>query len=299
MYIGVDLGGTKTEVVVLSAQGEIRYRHRIATPDSDYAAIVSALVAQVQQAEREVGSCRGVGIGTPGSASPVDGLMRNCNTTCLNGRPLQRDIEAALGRPVRIANDANCFALSEATDGAGAGSRVVFGVILGTGVGGGIVVDGRLLSGPSAIGSEWGHNRLPGVGDLFENQQRRCYCGNTNCVETYLSGPGLAATYHHLSGDAQTAQAVAALAASGNREALTALASYQQQLACSLAQVVNIIDPEVIVLGGGLSNIESLYSVVPGLWQQWVFSDSIRTRLLPARFGDSSGVRGAAWLWQE
>lgn len=298
MHLGLDLGGTKIEAVAMSDGGEIHCRHRVPTPGDDYTAIVAAVADLVAQVEGEVGSCVTVGIGTPGSASPLDSLMRNSNTTCLNGRPLQRDLEQALGRPIRLANDANCFALSEAVDGAGAGESIVFGVIIGTGVGGGIVVDGRVLQGPATAGSEWGHNPLPGLDEVFENQQRRCYCGNTNCIETYLSGPGLAKTYELISGDQRSAKSVVGLSSQGDEFATQALTLYQQQLACALSQVVNILDPDVIVLGGGMSNAETLYTTIPGLWQQWIFSDAIGTALRPAKYGDSSGVRGAAWLWR-
>lgn len=303
MRLGIDLGGTKIEAVVLAADGGECFRRRVATPGNNYPAIIETLTELIEQAESAVaggssaGSLTPIGIGTPGTASPVDGRMRNCNTTCLNGRHLQLDLERALGRPVRVANDANCFALSEATDGAAADQAVVFGVILGTGVGGGVVVDQRLLPGANGIGSEWGHNLMPGIGDVFEPGQRPCYCGRSNCVETYLSGSGLATTYRQKGGDSRSAEQIVALAASGDRAAIASLAIYHQQLAFALAQVINILDPHVIVLGGGLSNIQSLYDQVPRLWGRWIFSDSLQTRLLPARFGDSSGVRGAAWLW--
>lgn len=307
MRLGVDLGGTKIEAVVLAANGDVCFRRRVATPGNDYQAIITTLCQLVDEAERDIGSAArsgpgaadvaSIGIGTPGTASPVDGRMRNCNTTCLNGRHLQRDLESALGRPVRIANDANCFALSEATDGAGAGQAVVFGVILGTGVGGGVVIHQRLLNGANGIGSEWGHNLMPGIGEVFESSRRACYCGRHDCVETYLSGAGLVTTYQQLGGKPLAAGDIAALAARGDKTAAGCMAIYHQQLACALSQVINILDPDVVVLGGGLSNIQTLYEHIPRLWGRWIFSDNIQTRLLPAQFGDSSGVRGAAWLW--
>lgn len=304
MQLGIDLGGTKIEAIAMQADGRIRCRQRLPTPGNDYRAIIAALVALVASVETDAGPCASIGVGTPGSVSLGDGSMKNCNTTCLNGRFLQRDLEEALGRPVRIANDADCFALSESVDGVAVGAATVFGVILGTGVGGGVVVNGRLLSGPNAIGSEWGHNVLPGVGTLFEDQQRRCYCGNLNCVETYLSGPGFCRTYVQIGGAESggpelDAQAIVGRAAEGDVLAQQALDSYHRQLAYALSQVINLIDPHVIVLGGGMSNIQSLYSSVPALWKGAIFSDTIATRLLPARFGDSSGVRGAARLWND
>lgn len=299
MRIGIDLGGSKIEAVALSDEGDILLRQRVATPGNDYQAILQAIAALVADVERQVGVAASVGIGTPGSPSLHDGRMKNCNSTCLNGRHLQRDLEQLLARPLRIANDANCFALSEAVDGAAAGSDCVFGVILGTGVGGGLVLQGRLLSGYNGIGSEWGHNLLPGLGDTFAAQQRSCYCGNHNCIETFLSGPGFAETYRQVSGKSLEAHAVAELARQHDSQAEETLAIYQRQLAYALAQVINIIDPQVVVLGGGMSNIDSLYTEVPKLWERWIFSDTVRTRLLPAKYGDSSGVRGAAWLWND
>lgn len=277
MRIGIDLGGTKTEIIVLDDAGETLLRERAPTPRGDYDATVATIAALVQEAEAKVGAgntapLATVGIGIPGAESRVTGLIKNANSTWLIGRPLRADLEAALGRPVRIENDANCFALSEATDGAAAGAAVVFGVILGTGVGGGIVVDGRVLVGPNAIAGEWGHNRLPG-----ETDTRPCYCGRENCIETFLSGP--------------------ALALEGGADDEAALQRYERRLARALAQVINILDPDVIVLGGGVSNLDRLYDRVPRLWGEWVFSDHVATRLLKNKHGDSSGVRGAAWLW--
>lgn len=304
MRVGIDLGGTKIEAAALNDQGEILLRQRIQTPGNDYGAVVQAVVSLVEQVEAELGAADSVGIGTPGSLSLADGRMKNCNSTCLNGQFLQRDLEQGLGRPLRLANDANCFALSESVDGAAAGSDSVFAVILGTGVGGGLVINGRLVTGANGIGSEWGHNVMPGLGAEFNAQARSCYCGNHNCIETFLSGPGFVATYRQLGdqvtiGHAVDARQVAGLAAQGEPRAEQALMIYQRQLAYALSQVINIVDPDVIVLGGGMSNVMSLYDAVPCYWERWVFSDTVRTRLLPAHYGDSSGVRGAAWLWNE
>lgn len=276
MRLGIDLGGTKTEIVALADDGAELLRERVATPRGDYAATVATIAGLVHAAELKVGAggtAASVGIGIPGAESRVSGLVKNANSTWLIGRPLRADLEIALGRPVRIANDANCFALSEATDGAAAGAAVVFGVILGTGVGGGIVVNGAVLAGANAIAGEWGHNPMPGA----EGERRACYCGRANCIETFLSGP--------------------ALAADGGAENEAAMACYERRLARALAQVINLLDPDVIVLGGGLSNLDRLYDRVPRLWGEHVFSDAVATRLLKARHGDSSGVRGAAWLW--
>ena len=302
MRIGIDLGGTKIEAVVLSDSGDIVYRQRVPTPANDYRATVAAIVELVHLVEQSVEglgaeSLATVGIATPGSPSLVDGRMKNCNSTCLNGQFLQRDIEQQLERAVRIANDANCFALSESVDGVAAGEAVVFGVILGTGVGGGLIVNGRPLVGRSGIGSEWGHNILPGVGVEFANEQRPCYCGNRNCIETYLSGEGLVQSYILRGGKRASAREIAQSSVEGESLAREVMALYQQQLAYALSQIINVVDPDVVVLGGGLSNIESLYEEVPHYWAPWIFSDTVATRLLPARYGDSSGVRGAAWLW--
>jgi fructokinase len=272
------LGGTKIEVAALARDGAIAFRRRIQTPSGDYDATIAAIASLVEAAERAVGERGTLGIATPGARSLATGLIKNSNSTCLNGRPLKEDLEARLQREVRIENDANCFALSEAIDGAARRARVVFGVILGTGVGGGIVVDGRVLTGANAIAGEWGHNALP-LPQPEDEPLRPCYCGKRACIETYLSGPALAADRRDLPAE-------------------QALARYEERLARSLAGVVNILDPDVIVLGGGLSAIPSLYANVPRLWGAHVFSDEIRTRLVPPMHGDSSGVRGAARLWE-
>jgi fructokinase len=295
MRIGVDLGGTKIEIVALDPSGTEVLRRRVPTPDG-YGCIVEALVALVQQAEAELGTRATVGIGTPGAVSPATGRIKNSNTTCLIGQPLREDLERALGRPVRLANDANCFALSEAVDGAAAGAEVVFGVILGTGVGGGIIVSGRPLTGRNAIAGEWGHDPLPWPRD-DERPGPACYCGLHGCIETFLSGPALARDHAAHGAAPATAADVASAAEAGDARALATLERYADRFARALASVINVLDPDVIVLGGGVSNITSLYQAVPERWGAWVFSDRIDTALRPATHGDSSGVRGAAWLW--
>ncbi|MCU0764474.1 MAG: ROK family protein [Burkholderiaceae bacterium] len=276
MRIGIDLGGTKIEGIALDDAGTVLVRQRVPTPRGDYAGTVAAIAALVREIEAAAGARGSVGVGIPGALSRLTGRVKNANSTWLNDRPLHGDLEAALGRPVRLANDANCFALSEAVDGAGRGARVVFGVILGTGVGGGIVVDGRLLEGPNAIAGEWGHNPLPlPAGD--DLPLRPCWCGRAGCIETYLCGPALNRE-REIDGEA-------------------ALTRYEARLARALAGVINLLDPDVIVLGGGVSNLERLYENVPRLWGAQVFSDHVATRLERHVHGDSSGVRGAAWLW--
>ena len=296
MRIGVDLGGTKTELIAIDDDGSVRLRRRAPTPAGDYAATVALIAGMVTQAERELGVRASVGIGTPGSQSPVDGRMRNANSTCLNGQPLKQDVEAALGRTVRLANDANCFALSEAVDGAGRGADVVFGVILGTGVGGGVVVHGRVLQGANGVAGEWGHNPLPPGDDTGGHAPAR-YCVRHGCVETWLSGPALAADHLRTSGETAAPERIVARAADGDAACEATLRRYEARLARTLAGVINLLDPDVIVLGGGLSSIGRLYERVPQLWAPHVFSDRIVTRLCPPLHGDSSGVRGAAWLW--
>ncbi|MCA9651086.1 MAG: ROK family protein [Myxococcales bacterium] len=294
MRIGIDLGGTKTEIVVLDAGAEV-LRRRVPTPRDDYAAIVSTVVELVRSAEAELGATATVGIGTPGAVSPATGRIKNSNTTCLIGRPLREDLERLLERPIRLANDANCFALSEAVDGAAAGAEVVFGVILGTGVGGGVVVRGWPLGGRNAIAGEWGHDPLPWPRD-DERPGPTCYCGRQGCIETFLSGPGLERDHAARANPARAAD-IARAAAHGEPTACETMERYADRLARGLAAVINLLDPDVIVLGGGVSNIEWLYSAVPERWGPWVFSDRVDTELRPAVHGDSSGVRGAAWLW--
>ncbi|WJW76119.1 ROK family protein [Thiohalobacter sp. IOR34] len=296
MRFGIDLGGTKIELLALDDDGRERLRRRVATPQGDYRATLAAIAGLVEEAERELGVRGRVGVGTPGALSRVTGRLKNANSQCLNGQPLREDLAALLGRPVRIANDADCFALSEASDGAAAGARVVFGVILGTGTGAGIVVDGRLLNGPNAIAGEWGHNPLPWPADE-ERPGPACYCGRRGCIETWLSGPGLAADHRRRHAEALDAARIAARAAAGDAACQASLARYVDRLARALAHVINLLDPDVIVLGGGLGRIEALYREVPACWGRYVFSDRVDTRLLAPRFGDASGVRGAAWLW--
>lgn len=294
--IGVDLGGTKIEAIALDAGGTERFRRRLPTPRDDYDATLDTIATLVREAEVAIGARATVGVGTPGSISRATGLLRGSNSVCLNGRPIREDLARRLGREVRITNDANCFALSEATDGAGAGADVVFGVILGTGVGAGIVVAGRVLDGPNGIAGEWGHNPLPWPRD-DERPGATCFCGRAGCIETFLAGPGLARDHARVAGETLDAHAIAARAAAGDAACEATLARYEERLARALAQVINLLDPDVVVLGGGLSNLDRLYTAVPRLWGPWVFSDRVDTRLVRHRHGDSSGVRGAAWLW--
>jgi fructokinase len=296
MRIGVDLGGTKIEAVALERDGRVLARRRVATPAGDYAATLAAVRELVAGIEAATGRRGTVGVGMPGALSPATGLVKNANSLCLNNRAFDRDLAAALGRPVRFANDANCFALSEAVDGAAAGASTVFGVILGTGVGGGIVAHGRLLTGVNAIAGEWGHSPLPWPGDA-ERPGPPCYCGKRGCIESFLSGPGLAFDHRQVTGDTADAAGIAERAAAGDRDAEASLARYEDRLARSLATVMNLLDPDIIILGGGLGQIARLYDRVPRLWGNYVFSDHIATRLVPPRHGDASGVRGAAWLW--
>jgi predicted NBD/HSP70 family sugar kinase len=295
---GVDLGGTKIELIVLDAAGEEIWRLREPTPQGDYRRTLEVMRQLVAQAESELGEPGSVGIGTPGAVSRATGRLKNANSVCLNGQPLAEDLERLLGRPVRIANDADCFALSEASDGAAAGLAVVFGVILGTGVGGGIVVHGHLLQGPNAIAGEWGHNPLPWPRP-DELPGPACYCGKHGCIETFVSGPGLERDYRQETGAALTAQAILALTEAGDATAKAAFQRYEERLARALGHVMNILDPDAIVLGGGMSNCARLYANVPRIWDRHVFSDRVDTLLLPPRHGDSSGVRGAAWLWDD
>jgi len=298
MHLGIDIGGTKIEAAALETDGTIRLRRRLPTPAGDYEGTIAVVKALVAGIESELGAAESIGAGIPGMLSPATGLVKNANSTCFIGRPLDRDLAAALGRPVRLANDANCFALSEARDGAAQGARVVFGVILGTGVGGGIVVDGKVLAGLNAIAGEWGHSPLPWPQD-DERPGAPCYCGKQGCTETFLNGAGLSRAYAALTRRQEEAAAIAARAESGEPAARAALARYVDRLARALATVINLLDPEIIVLGGGLGQITALYRDVPAQWGDYVFSDSVATKLVPPRWGDSSGVRGAAWLWSE
>ncbi len=298
LHLGIDLGGTKIEIIALDGQGQTRLRRRVPTPQGDYEATLDAITGLVESAERELGGRGTVGVGTPGALSPATGLIKNANSTCLIGHPLDRDLSERLGRPVRVANDANCFALSEASDGAGAGAEVVFGVIIGTGTGAGIVVHGRVLTGPNAIAGEWGHNPLPWAAD-DERPGPACYCGRQGCMETWVSGPGLQRDHARVAGESLDARDIASRAMTGDAACRDSLERYAGRLARGLAHVINVLDPDVIVLGGGMSNIDYLYRRVPELWGEWVFSDTVNTRLLAPVHGDSSGVRGAAWLGRE
>ncbi len=293
--IGLDVGGTKVEGLALGSEGAEVARMRTPTPRGDYEGTIAVIVDVVRALEGEAQGEATVGLGTPGAIDPASGLLKNSNSVALNGRPVAEDVAAALGRPVRIANDADCMALSEAVDGAAAGEDPVFGVIVGTGVGGGVVVGGSLVSGPNAIAGEWGHNPLPWP-RADEMPGHGCYCGRTGCIETFLSGPALEREYLARTGVRYSAAEIAERAG-GNAAASAALEAYADRMARSLATVMNILDPAVIVLGGGVSRIDALYRTVPELWNRYVFSDDVATRLVPARHGDASGVRGAAWLW--
>ena len=295
--IGIDLGGTKIEAIALGSDGAARFRRRVPTPRGDYDATVDTVVALVAEAELAAGQAT-VGVGIPGVISPATGLVKNANSIWLNGRPLQEDLKQRLGRPVRIANDANCFALSEASDGAAAGRPIVFGVILGTGTGGGVVVDGRVLIGANAIAGEWGHNPLPWP-EPGEWPGAACYCGRTGCIETFLSGPGLARDHEQFTGESLNPVTIVARAGAGDRAAIATLARYHHRMARALAAILNVIDPDVVVLGGGLSKIPGLSTHVMKLWEPYVFSDRVVTGIVPALHGDASGVRGAAWLWPD
>jgi fructokinase len=297
MYrIGVDLGGTKIEAIALAADGTIAVRRRIPTPRHDYRGTLTAIVSLVREIEREIEQRASVGVGMPGAISPATGLVKNANSTWLIGQPLSEDLSALLGRPLRFANDANCFALSEASDGAAAGAPCVFGVIVGTGTGGGVVVNGQPLTGPNAIAGEWGHNGLPRP-RADEVPGPPCYCGHHGCIETYLSGPGLARDHESATGQRFEPADIARLADAADAGALATFDRYEDRMARALASVINVLDPDVIVLGGGMSNVTRLYDRVPARWARYVFSDRVDTRLVPPRHGDSSGVRGAAWLW--
>ena len=296
LRIGIDLGGTKIELLALNEWGDTVWRKRVATPQGDYAATLMVMRDLVIEAETTLGESGTVGVGTPGALSRATGLLKNSNSVCLNGQPLVNDLERLLERSVRIANDADCFALSEAMDGAAKGRGVVFGVILGTGVGGGVVVQGRLLQGPNAIAGEWGHNPLPWLG-AEEWPGPDCYCGKRGCIETFLSGPGLARDYRQHTGHSLDGPAILAGAEAGDEGCEAAFARYESRLARALAHVINLLDPDAIVLGGGLSGCQRLYRHVPRLWGDFVFSDRVDTLLLPPCHGDASGVRGAAWLW--
>ncbi len=298
--LGIDLGGTKTEARLLHDDGREAWRQRVPTPAGDYTATLQAVAALVHGAQSQGLGAFTIGLGTPGSATPA-GLMKNCNSECLNGRPLQQDLQALLQQPLRLENDANCLALSEATDGAGAGAAVVFAAIVGTGTGAGIAVHGRVLRGPNGLAGEWGHNPLPWA-VAGEDPSFECYCGQRGCIETLVSGSGLARDHRFVTQQALSAEAIAHAAAAGDASAQASLNRHLSRLARALASVINLLDPDVIVLGGGISKLAPLYEQVPRLWSRWVASgghrDPVRTTLRPALHGDASGVRGAAWLWR-
>lgn len=296
MRIGIDLGGTKIEALALADDGQQLHRERLPTPRHDYEGTLAAIGELVRRCEDATATTGTVGVGMPGAISPATGLVKNANSIWLNGQPFAEDLQRVLARPVRFANDANCLALSEATDGAAAGAEVVFGVILGTGVGGGLVVHGNVVIGANAVGGEWGHNMVPWP-EADEYPGPACYCGLTGCIETWLSGPAFAREFQQRTGRQATAEQVCGLALAGDTQAEEAWQRYERRLARALAGLINIVDPDVIVVGGGVSNVARIYSNVPQLWDKWVFSDRVDTRLVPARYGDSSGVRGAAWLW--
>ncbi len=300
MRYGIDLGGTKIEIAALAGDGSLRLRRRVASPQGDYNATVAAIAGLIRAADAELGQTPSVGVGIPGTISPSTGLVKNANSVWLIGHPLDRDLAAAVGRPVRIANDADCFVLSEASDGAAAGARSVFGVIIGTGVGGGLVYEGQPIVGVNSIAGEWGHNPLPAPRIIDGHDERpgpKCYCGRSGCIESFLSGPSFARDHHRVTGRELATRDIVAAAASGDADARASLARYADRFARALGTIVNIFDPEVIVLGGGLSNLDFLYADVPPLLGKFVFSDTVATRLVKNMHGDSSGVRGAAWLW--
>lgn len=308
MRLGIDLGGTKIEIIALRDNGQEVFRNRMSTPQGDYKQTLSTIVLLVEQTIQHLfqqelvtsSAALPIGIGIPGAVSAKTGLIKNANSVCLIGQPLQADLQQQLGQPVRINNDANCLTVSEAVDGAAAGYEVVFGVIIGTGTGGGIAIHQQAITGVNAIAGEWGHNPMPWISSLEvadKSQAVACYCGQYDCIETFLSGPGMLKRFKRLGGKAESPQDIVIQAASGNSCAEHFLQQYESWLAKGLASIINILDPDVIVLGGGLSNIERLYQNVPKLWHKYVFSDQVKTKLLKAKYGDSSGVRGAAWLW--
>ncbi len=301
MRYGIDLGGTKTEIAALGDDGTIKLRRRVPSPQGDYDATLATIAGLVEAADAELGLRPYVGIGIPGTISPVTGMVKNANSTWLAGHPLDADLAKRLGRPVRVANDADCFVLSEASDGAAAGARSAFGVILGTGVGGGLVYAGKPVFGVNSIAGEWGHNPLPNpqiVDGIDERPGPQCYCGRAGCTEMFLSGPGFARDHTLHTGETLGTAAIVAAAEAGDAGAAASLARYTGRLARALGTVINLFDPETIVLGGGMSNIDRLYTDVPAIWGRYIFSDRVSTKLVRNRHGDSSGVRGAAWLWE-
>lgn len=299
MRLGIDLGGTKIEIIALDTNGKVLHRQRTATPQNNYQETLQTITRLVDKTEKKLGQTGTVGICTPGAISPsgfpTSGLLKNSNSVCLNGKPFKQDLEKHLKREIAIANDANCFALSEAVDGAAQGANIVFGVIVGTGTGAGIVINGKVLTGVNAIAGEWGHNPLPWPNNN-ERPGHSCYCGKNGCIETFLSGPGLARNFESQHQKTLTAEQIVQGAEQGDKACEQVMSAYEDQMARGLSHVINILDPDVIVLGGGMSNIKRLYENVPQLWKQYVFSDYVNTKLLPPTHGDSSGVRGAAWL---
>ncbi|MFK7731700.1 MAG: ROK family protein [Pseudomonadales bacterium] len=297
MQLGIDLGGTKIAAAVLETQGEMIWQHRLPTPTGNYGATVQDIASLVHKAEKELGVRCTVGVATPGSTSPTTGLMRNCNSTCLNGKDLGHDLQVALDRPIRMANDANCFALSEAVDGAGSASACVFGAILGTGVGGGLVLDKQLLRGKNAIAGEWGHNPVPF--SVSERESRPCYCGRNDCIETWLSGPALAQSYAQVSRSTrnESAERVVSMASNGDSQASQVLDAYIDDLAQAFATIVNTLDPDIIILGGGVGQISRLLEELPQKMTAYVFADDFTTPIVRPRYGAASGVRGAARLF--
>ena len=295
MRLGIDLGGTKIEIIALDDNGGVLHRQRTETPKNDYHAILTTITELVLNTETKLEQSGTLGICTPGAISLETGLLKNANSVCLNGMPFKKDLEQKLQRDIAIANDANCFALSEATDGSAKGAEIVFGVIIGTGTGGGVVVNGKVLTGCNAISGEWGHNPLPWAEDS-ERPGLDCYCGKTGCIETWLSGPGFVRNFNQQYQQSLTAKEIVSQAKQADKKCEQALQDYEDRMARSLSHLINILDPDVIVLGGGMSNIKRLYTNVPKQWGKYVFSDSVRTKLMPPTHGDSSGVRGAAWL---
>ena len=296
--IGIDLGGTKIEGIALSEAGEELFRQRIATPQGDYQGTLQSIVDLIKQIEAGIDEQGSIGICTPGSLSPATGLLRNSNSVCMNGKPVLDDLQNLLHKEIRMANDANCFALSEATDGVARDASVVFGVIIGTGTGAGVVVDKKVLLGANSIAGEWGHNPLPWPND-DELPGAECYCGKLGCIETWLSGPGIVRDHELYNNEFIDPELLDGKARFGNEDAIETFQRYENRMARSLAHVINILDPDVIVLGGGMGNIKRLYENVPDIWGDYVFSDTVNTKLLAPLHGDSSGVRGAAWLWNK
>ncbi len=296
--IGIDLGGTKIEGIALSEAGEELFRQRIATPQGDYQGTLHSIVDLIKQIEIGIDEQGSIGICTPGSLSPATGLLRNSNSVCMNGKPVLDDLQNLLHKEIRIANDANCFALSEATDGVARDASVVFGVIIGTGTGAGVVIDKKVLPGANSIAGEWGHNPLPWPND-DELPGAECYCGKLGCIETWLSGPGIVRDHELYNNEFIDPEALDGKARFGDEDAIETFQRYENRMARSLAHVINILDPDVIVLGGGMGNIKRLYKNVPDILGDYVFSDTVNTKLLAPLHGDSSGVRGAAWLWNK